>query len=168
MCKCLMELRRTIREILKDMPEKISHGDHFDYLRHYDGVVDLDFGEMCPILSVFQPSDILEARKAANIDDIESTLKEGTAGSAYAKYQVYLRQPKANDNGLSLWNFYSSRVVCRWTWDNAISQRSCLDKVCNFIINQANSIFAMSQQIHPERIIQRIDRPLYMASAWMQ
>lgn len=44
---------------MKDMPEKISHGDHFDYLRHYDGVVDLDFGEMCPILSVFQPSDIV-------------------------------------------------------------------------------------------------------------
>ncbi|KAF7726548.1 hypothetical protein EC973_008679 [Apophysomyces ossiformis] len=155
-CKYLTELRRTTKETLKDTWQAGSPGNQYDYLQHYDGVVGLDLGEVCAAASVFRPRepglygsqltikrgylygrtipknrDWLEARKAANnIDDIEAALSEGSPRSTYDRYREYLRQLKTNDNGLRLWKFYSNRSVRRRTWDNAISQRSCLDKAC--------------------------------------
>ncbi|KAG0163424.1 hypothetical protein DFQ30_000184 [Apophysomyces sp. BC1015] len=124
-CKCLTELRRTTRGTLKDTWERDSHGDQFDYLQHYDGVIGLDFGECVPTEGAWtmwfpahhQASylygrtipnrDWLEARKAANnIDDIEAAFSKRLPQSTYGRYQEYLRQLKANDNGLRLWKFY--------------------------------------------------------------
>ncbi|KAG0171590.1 hypothetical protein DFQ30_000756 [Apophysomyces sp. BC1015] len=173
-CKYLTELRRTTRETLKDTWEGDSHGDQFDYLQHYDGIVGLDFGEVCAAASVFRPRepglcgsqltikrgylygrtipnrDWLEARKAVNnIDDIEAALSEGSPRSTYARYQEYLRQLKENDNNIRPWKFYSNRSVRRRVWDNVISQRSYLDKACYLITNQAMHTFGMNREIDP-------------------
>ncbi|KAL1931896.1 hypothetical protein VTP01DRAFT_8952 [Rhizomucor pusillus] len=84
--------------------------------------------------------DWLETRRSVNnIDDIEAALSEGSTRSTYARYQTYLQTLKANDNSLRLWNFYSNRSVRRRVWDNAISQRLCLDKACYLVMNQANN-----------------------------
>lgn len=107
-------------------------------MQRYDGVISLDFGEVCAVAGVFQPTqqeveapqliikrgylyarvipnrDWLEARKAANsINDIQAALKKGLTHSTYAKYHVCLRQLKANDDDIHLWNFYSSLSVDR-------------------------------------------------------
>lgn len=107
-------------------------------MQRYDGVISLDFGEVCAAACVFQPTqqeveapqliikrgylyarvipnrDWLEARKAANsINDIQAALKKGLTHSTYAKYHVCLRQLKTNDDDIHLWNFYSSLSVDR-------------------------------------------------------
>ncbi|KAF7725303.1 hypothetical protein EC973_000314 [Apophysomyces ossiformis] len=92
-CKYLTELRRTIKETLKDTWQAGSPGNQYDYLQHYDGIVGLDFGEAICMAQLFQKKrDWLEARKAANnIDDIEAALSEGSPRSTYDRYREYLR-----------------------------------------------------------------------------
>ncbi|KAF7721575.1 hypothetical protein EC973_004467, partial [Apophysomyces ossiformis] len=102
--------------------------------------------------------DWLEARKDANnIDDIEASLSEGSPRSTYDRYREYLRQLKTNDNGLRLWKFYSNRSVHRRTWDNAISQSSCLDKACYLITNQARRTFDMNHEMDDNQ--RHVDEP---------
>ncbi|KAG0181772.1 hypothetical protein DFQ29_007100 [Apophysomyces sp. BC1021] len=161
---------------------KATRDDQFDYLQHYDDVVGLDFGELCAAATVFRPrepglcgsqfitkrgylygrtipnSDWLEARKAANnIDDIDAALSESSPRSTYGRHQEYLRQLKANENGLRLWMFYTNQSVRRMVWDNAISRRSCFDKACYLVTNQARRTFDINREMYPTP--RRVEHP---------
>lgn len=159
----LKELRRTTREHLVHVYHPLPVTDP-DLSLHYQGIVGLDFGQVCAVASVYRPTDSTlpgsqlivkrsflygktadlvlwqEKRKRRSDQDIlgiEQQLSVGSTRGTLADYHIYLQALKEHNRGMRLMEFYSHPSIARKVWENKMSQRSAIDKTCSLIINQA-------------------------------
>ncbi|KAI7873650.1 hypothetical protein K492DRAFT_200548 [Lichtheimia hyalospora FSU 10163] len=170
--KYLTELRRTTREAMIPLisSEDETMGQAVDLSTHFRGVIGMDFGEVCPVASVYRPTNSLlhgsqlvikrgflygrtflnrnkyNNMKAMNgIDQLLTELGTSTTKGTYEQLMQYYNTIKGNQRAYRLWMFQSKASVMRLKWDNFMSTRSRIDQACFLIMNQAN---ATAEQDH--------------------
>lgn len=162
----LKEIRRTTREDLIQLHHPQELVIDPDLSNYYHGVIGLDFGQVCAAASVYRPVDQTlsgsqlvikrrflyggtksfmnwmqkrKRRAELNILAIEEGLSRGSIQGSMEQYTIFLNELKMQGRGAQLYEFYSHPTWKRRKWNNAISQRSAVDKACSLIMNQASS-----------------------------
>ncbi|KAJ8659642.1 hypothetical protein O0I10_004621 [Lichtheimia ornata] len=105
----------------------------------------------------FTNRGIIESEKRANqINEIESTMSQGSTYSNMDKYLVYINNFQNDNNGLQLNNFYSRKTLIRRQWSNRLSMKAAKDKACTRVLSMGTaSLNAPTQQQYQNQALIR-------------